>query len=153
MESSDAWPKQRDISFPKTAKCNMAKTGKGGEIESISAICDLPLNALSQWTFMFLWWWLLISFTLNSLSLLRLVFFGLNSGFRNRQFKTSCVKLLGGIFHESSIDVNITFGDWLLLKFLRENIEEWQYSEFFLTFIAETSQRIIIIVEENMEMM
>lgn len=60
----------------------------GGDSEVKSAICQLPMNNLTQWSFFVFWWWMAFTVVVNILSLLRLSLFmcGLYRRYSYRRF-------------------------------------------------------------------
>lgn len=46
--------------FPRMTKCIFHKFGVSGEVETHDSICILPLNAVNEKIYVFLWFWFMI---------------------------------------------------------------------------------------------
>lgn len=44
--------------FPKMTKCTFRNFGAGGSVQTRDLLCILPLNAVNEKMFVFLWFWL-----------------------------------------------------------------------------------------------
>jgi hypothetical protein len=140
FDQTHIWPGPIITLFPKMTKCEWSRVGFGGDKETRSALCQLPLNNVVPWTAFALWWALAVIFIMNLLSLLHYLIIFLCPCLRNRGWrkfvKNLCpleVAILRkrGLYglHEV-IKVNLTFGDWLLLYFIENNLGEDEFRSF-----------------------
>jgi len=88
VDDSDPWPSPMDALFPKMAKCEWSKFGYGGDIETKSAQCQLPMNNLTQWSFFIFWWWTVVVLAINVLSVLRLLFLSMFPCYRTWHYRS-----------------------------------------------------------------
>ena len=77
--------------FPKRAECQVNWKGNAGGIETTNFYCTLPTNAVSQYIFLFLWFWYTIIFTINVLNLIRVVLMSLKIGKLRSLYLTTAV--------------------------------------------------------------
>ncbi|KAG8191995.1 hypothetical protein JTE90_001731 [Oedothorax gibbosus] len=56
--------------FPRMTKCVYYKGGSSGDIESLTALCILPINVINEKVFIFLWFWFVSLSVLTALSLI-----------------------------------------------------------------------------------
>jgi innexin len=56
--------------FPRIAKCSFYQYGSSGEISSIDNLCVLPLNAINDKIYMFIWIWLMFLISAQTIDLL-----------------------------------------------------------------------------------
>ncbi|XP_021953351.2 innexin shaking-B [Folsomia candida] len=153
LDETAPWPNPMDVLFPKMAKCNWIVYGFGGDSEVKSAICQLPMNNLTQWTFFVFWWWMAFTFVVNILSLLRVSLFmcGLYRRFSYRKFvsracrddvekgRSSRDQGTGKLKKFSKSDiimVKLSFGDVMVLSFIKRNLQEWEFRELIRTLVT-----------------
>ncbi|KAG4068298.1 hypothetical protein HA402_007818 [Bradysia odoriphaga] len=162
MDETDPWPNPMDVLFPKMAKCEWSRYGYSGDLEIKSAQCQMPMNNITQWSFFVYWVWLLVIFIVNMLSLVYLFFhiFPCCRRYRYRKFVSAACredveKLRNYITpgekgkgvkrkHEKYkvISINMGFGDWLVLSFVKKNLEEWKFRDFIRQ-LATTENTVI----------
>jgi Innexin len=116
--SHDFWPNQMDVVFPKMAKCSAVFHQDGGDARRISALCELPMNNINQWTFFLYWWWLALLQVQNILSLSVLCAESVPL-VRQRHYKSLVQK-----DKSVSIVCRLGFGDHVLLRLLFSNVGE-----------------------------
>nr|VZI31419.1 unnamed protein product [Spirometra erinaceieuropaei] len=61
---------QVTLVFPRVGFCYTPVRNLGSKSNAITAQCTLPVNMLNEKIFIFLWWWILLAVTINTLSLL-----------------------------------------------------------------------------------
>lgn len=121
--------------FPRVTKCQFRRYGPSANIETIDALCLLPLNILNEKIFIFLWFWFV---GLSALTLLMLIF-GLiiiacpsvRVYMLNLRFRISRLADLYIIVRKSTI------GDWFLLYLLGKNMDSYILKDI----VAELAQR------------
>ena len=70
--------------FPRRAECQVHTGGSGSGLQKTNYYCILGPNSLSQYLFVFLWFWYAILLIINVLNLLRIIFMIFRVGaFRN----------------------------------------------------------------------
>ncbi len=77
--------------FPRRAECKVNWNGQGGALETIHHYCILPANAVSQYIFLFLWFWYTIVLIINFLNLIRVVLMSLKFGKLRSLYLTTTV--------------------------------------------------------------
>lgn len=161
MDDSSPWPDPMDVLFPKDAICEWRRYGFGGGIEETSAQCQLPMNNINQWSFFIYWLWIVVVFVINMLSLLYLMFHICPScrRYKYRKFvgaacRDDVEKILNYTADGANgnktkkrnknkvIDINLGFGDWLVLSFMKRNMEDWKFRDFVRK-LAVTKNRVI----------
>lgn len=109
--------------FPRVTKCKFYKFGPSANVETIDALCLLPLNIINEKIYVFLWFWFVILIILTLMMLL----FGLilvacpsvRVYMLNIRFKISQLNHLYIIVRQSTI------GDWFLLYLLGKNMDSY----------------------------
>lgn len=164
----DPWPHPMDVLFPKMAKCLYRKFGLGGDPETQSAQCQLPMNNINQWMFFVYWWWIVILMALNLFSLLTIMK-SLIPYFRNRKWKTYSADIVTSTLRHPdnlqelfgprfSICTNvkkyikcegISFGDHLILSFMKMNMLDWEFRKFFRLLLITKNPMIYICSNEQ----
>lgn len=149
MDNSDPWPNPMDVIFPKMAKCEWSRYGFSGDIETRAAQCLLPMNNITQWSFLVYWFWMLIVFFVNILSLVY-IFVHMFSYFRRYRYRkfieAACrddveklkemidaadnSKGIKKMHKNNAFHINMGFGDWLVLNFMEKNLEDWKFRDF-----------------------
>lgn len=150
LDESAPWPDPMDVIFPKMAKCEWNRYGFGGDIEIKSAHCQLPMNNITQWSFFVYWFWIAVVLVVNILSLVYLIFhiFPCCRRYKYRKFvgltcredvekliNLAPTQLYGKKISRQQgrskiIQINMGFGDWLVLSFIKKNLEEWKFRDF-----------------------
>ncbi|XP_050443660.1 innexin shaking-B [Adelges cooleyi] len=107
--------------FPRMTKCIFHKFGVSGEVETHDAICILPLNAVNEKIYVFLWFWFLI---LGALSAAVIVYRFIIIVSPRMRVYVFCIRFrlikrqaIGNIVRRSKL------GDWMLLYVLGDNID------------------------------
>lgn len=98
--------------FPRVTKCRFYKYGPSANIETVDALCLLPLNIINEKIYIFLWFWFLILAALTGIVLMfRLVIIAcppVRVYLLNMRFRLSQLDHLHMIVRRTSI------GDWFL---------------------------------------
>lgn len=121
--------------FPRVTKCEFSKYSPSGRIETLDALCLLPLNIINEKIYIFLWFWFVFLALLTGLMLL----FGLiiiacpsvRVYMLNLRFRISQLNHLYIIVRKSTI------GDWFLLYLLGKNMDSYILKDI----VAELAQR------------
>lgn len=121
--------------FPRVTKCKFYKYGTSANIETIDALCLLPLNIINEKIYIFLWFWFVLLAMLTFLMLI----FGLiiiacpsvRVYMLNPRFRISQLNHLYIIVRKSTI------GDWFLLYLLGKNMDSYILKDI----VAELAQR------------
>lgn len=100
--------------FPRVTKCRFYKYGPSANIETIDALCLLPLNIINEKIYIFLWFWFLIlGFMTGVVIIFRLVIIAcppVRVYLLNLRFRISQLDSLHTIVRKTST------GDWFLCK-------------------------------------
>lgn len=109
--------------FPRVTKCKFYKYGPSANIETIDALCLLPLNIINEKIYIFLWFWFVFLAALTFLMLIfGLIIIGCPSVrvyMLNLRFKIAKPSNLYTIVSKSTI------GDWFLLYLLGKNMDSY----------------------------
>ena len=120
--------------FPRMTKCIFYKGGPSLNIEHHDALCILPLNAVNEKIYIFLWFWFLILTCLSTLTLMYRAVVVISP--RIRGF------LLGTRYRLISPEVIQTLvkksrlGDWFLFYMLGQNIDSIVFKVSFFSFLS-----------------
>lgn len=113
--------------FPKVTKCKFYMYGPSANIQTIDALCLLPLNIINEKIYIFVWFWFLI---LGALTAIMICFhlviiacppvrvYVLNMRFRLTQLD-----------HLHTIVRKFSIGDWFLVYMLGNNIDSVIFKE------------------------
>jgi hypothetical protein len=100
--------------FPRITKCRFYKYGPSANIETIDALCLLPLNIINEKIYIFIWFWFLILAALTAIVVVfRLVIIAcppVRVYLLNLRFRLSQLDHVHTIVRKTSI------GDWFLGK-------------------------------------
>lgn len=112
--------------FPKVTKCRFYMYGPSANIQTIDALCLLPLNIINEKIYIFIWFWFLFLGSLTGLMLVvHLIIIAcppVRSYLLNMRFKLSRLDL-----HKLVSKTSI--GDWFLLYMLGQNIDPVIFKE------------------------
>lgn len=132
--------------FPRVTKCKFHRYGPSAGLETIDALCLLPLNIINEKIYIFLWFWFVILAILTFLMLI----FGLiiiacpsvRVYMLNLRFRVSQLNHLYIIVRQSTI------GDWFLLYLIGKNMDSYilkdivaQLAEKYMTKVGEIDQK------------
>lgn len=113
--------------FPKVTKCKFYMYGPSANIQTVDALCLLPLNIINEKIFIFIWFWFLILGGLTGIMILfHLVIIAcppVRVYVLNMRFRLSQLDHLHTIVRKASI------GDWFLIYMLGNNIDSVIYKE------------------------
>ena len=130
--------------FPKMTKCTFEKYGPSGTIQRIDGLCILPLNAVNEKIYVFLWVWFVILALASSLFLL----FRACTVFSKR-VRTRLLRAQARLAPRRAVEMvarKCRVGDWFLLVLLGANIDSLVFTELVcdlaLEFEAQTASRI-----------
>ncbi|XKL68075.1 hypothetical protein PGB90_003566 [Kerria lacca] len=126
-ESKDKICNPMNFIFPKETKCNFYKFGPTGTIENIDALCILPLNAVNEKIYAFLWFWLGFLSILNCFILLYRLISCLCKTIR--YFKLSAVSHFSNFEAVKIIVNNSNYADFLILCHLGKNVSYQNWIE------------------------
>lgn len=115
--------------FPRVTKCRFYKYGPSANIETIDALCLLPLNIVNEKIYIFLWFWfLLLALLTAALIFYRMIIIACPPV---RVYLLSLRFKLGSLDHLHTIVRRMSVGDWFLGK--------WYFSiKFFLSLLLTT---------------
>lgn len=121
--------------FPRVTKCKFYKYGPSANIETIDALCLLPLNIINEKIYIFLWFWFVSLAILTFIMLL----FGLVI-IASPSIRIYMLNLRFGISQSSHLNMIVkksTIGDWFLLYLLGKNMDSYILKDI----VAELAQR------------
>ncbi|KPM07189.1 innexin shaking-B-like protein [Sarcoptes scabiei] len=100
--------------FPRVTKCRFYKYGPSANIETIDALCLLPLNIVNEKIYIFLWFWfLLLALLTAALIFYRMIIIACPPV---RVYLLSLRFKLGSLDHLHTIVRRMSVGDWFLGK-------------------------------------
>lgn len=100
--------------FPRVTKCRFYKYGPSANIETIDALCLLPLNIVNEKIYIFLWFWFLgLTALTSAVILFRLIIIACPPV---RVYMLSLRFKLGSLDHLHTIVRKMSIGDWFLGK-------------------------------------
>lgn len=121
--------------FPRVTKCKFYKYGPSANIETIDALCLLPLNIINEKIYIFLWFWFVFLATLTFIMLIFGLIIIASPSVRvymlNLRFRISQIQHLKTIVKKSTV------GDWFLLYLLGKNMDSYILKDI----VAELAQR------------
>lgn len=121
--------------FPRVTKCKFYKYGPSANIETIDALCLLPLNIINEKIYIFLWFWFvflaLLTFLMLIFGLIIIACPSVRVYMLNLRFRMSQLKYLYIIVNKSTI------GDWFLLYLLGKNMDSYILKDI----VTELAQR------------
>lgn len=121
--------------FPRVTKCKFYKYGPSANIETIDALCLLPLNIINEKIYIIIWFWFVLLAGLTFLMLL----FGLII-MASPAARVHMLNLRFGISQLSHLNMIVkksTIGDWFLLYLLGKNMDSYILKDI----VAELAQR------------
>nr|CAD7196344.1 unnamed protein product [Timema douglasi] len=129
-----------DVVFPKMTKCTFHKFGATGSIMNHDALCVMPLNAVNEKIYVFLWFWMVFVGVMTAGGLLwRVLTLCLHS--RWEGFTAALLKMTNsGVLDHRSLQKVVkvmTFSDWMLLRYIAKNIHGIAFKEMFDGFCEE----------------
>lgn len=109
--------------FPRVTKCKFYKYGPSANIETIDALCLLPLNIINEKIYIFLWFWFvflaILTFLMLMFGLIIIACPSVRVYMLNLRFRISQLS------HLYIIVRNSTIGDWFLLYLLGKNMDSY----------------------------
>lgn len=121
--------------FPRVTKCKFYKYGPSANIETIDALCLLPLNIINEKIYIFLWFWFvflaILTFLMLMFGLIIIACPSVRVYMLNLRFRISQLNHLYIIVRKSTI------GDWFLLYLLGKNMDSYILKDI----VAELAQR------------
>ena len=107
--------------FPRVTKCRFFKYGPSANIETVDALCVLPLNIINEKIYIFIWFWFLFLGAITAVMILfHLVIIAcppVRVYVLNMRFRLTQLDHLHTIVRKTSI------GDWFLIYMLGNNID------------------------------
>lgn len=107
--------------FPKVTKCRFKRYGPSAGLDSVDALCLLPLNIINEKIYIFLWFWFLLLFILTALTLV--IHIMVISSRSLWLFVTKLTYSWSSSQHIKPIIQKSTYGDWFFLYMLGSNID------------------------------
>jgi len=138
--------------FPKLTKCDFYKYGASGTIQKIDALCLMALNVINDKIFTFLWFWFLLLAVLSILSVVvnTIIYFMIWGRLRGH-FLKNWVTGWKGIANKYSFFNQLTLGDLIFLKQLKENVDSISYglilktiSNSMANFVNDTNENNLV---------
>lgn len=135
--------------FPRVTKCKFYKYGPSANIETIDALCLLPLNIINEKIYVFLWFWFvflaILTFFMLMFGLVIIACPSVRVYMLNLRFRISQLNHLYIIVRKSTI------GDWFLLYLLGKNMDSYilkdvvaELAQRYMTKGKEIDQRMLI---------
>lgn len=85
-------------------------------------ICRLPMNSVYRWIFLLYWFWLIVTTAISLCNFFCFVIIVIYFG--------TC-RALSRLLRRNNNNVKLNFGDWMLLLYLKLNMERNKCLEFF----------------------
>lgn len=121
--------------FPSMTKCAFHKYGPSGSIEYFDGLCVLPLNALNEVIYLFLWYWFHLMIVFAGGSVLAQIF---NYSFTCSRCHVTEYELICIPFRSIEKFIKrIKIGDWFFLHQLSKNIDPILYEDILTTLSAD----------------
>lgn len=116
--------------FPLVTNCYFKKFGAPGFVDTVDAICVLPINALNVKIYLFLWMWFAVLLGLSLFSLLNLCLSWFIPPYRTLFLRWKSVFLRNKINHAPYLKVAELgdFGDWFVLGCIRKDMDPLDFS-------------------------
>lgn len=119
-----------NIVFPKAVKCDLESYGSGGSTEHQNVICILAINVLNEKIYILLWVVFTLALVTAILQLVYVTVMATSENLRNNDLEIPEEFRKGN----TSGRPLVTQGEWLLLRFLKSNLDD---SRLFENFISE----------------
>ena len=107
--------------FPKVTKCRFYKYGPSANIESVDALCLLPLNIINEKIYIFVWFWFLFLAALTAVMIVfHLIIIAcppVRVYVLSMRFRLASLNAVGKIVRTNSV------GDWFVIYMLGNNID------------------------------
>ncbi|GFT25455.1 innexin shaking-B [Nephila pilipes] len=116
--------------FPIVTNCYFKKFGASGFVDTIDALCVLPINALNVKIFLFIWVWFSLLMGLSFCSLLHFFLAWFFPWYRVSYLKLKTIIFPSQVDHEfySRAAVSGNFGDWFVLSCIKSEIDSLEFS-------------------------
>ena len=113
--------------FPKVTKCTFNTFGSSGSVQTLDAICVLPLNIVNEKVYVILWFWLVILTIISGLAviyrLLVVLFPALRTYLLRARARLAPQKQVEAIANR------LWLGDWFVLYQLGKNLDPLIFKE------------------------
>ncbi|KAL1457997.1 hypothetical protein WDU94_008174 [Cyamophila willieti] len=131
-----------DISFPKMTKCTFHKYGPSGTIESVDAMCILPLNNFNEKIFIFLWFWYLLLFCIS----ITYSFVKINQGIAIVSKNMFLIRRYLAIQGVKDEDLKVVISrldtsQWFVVDIIRINLSPLYYKDFIGSLVEKVTHR------------
>jgi hypothetical protein len=109
--------------FPRQTKCTFFRYGPGNGIETLDALCILPLNVVNEKTYIYLWFWYIVLAVASGVVVVIRVIVAL---FPKQRRLLICFAdpAVGRALTE-----DLSIGDWWVLYMLGKNLEPGYYAQ------------------------
>lgn len=132
--STSALFRSGDTVFPKLAKCSFNNYGPSGTMQTVDGLCVLPLNAVNEKIFGFLWCWFLFLATISAVTLVgRVAALATDfSGPRVFLLRWWCGPRIASSRQFRAVVDRCGLGGWFVLYQLRKNIDPISFDELIV---------------------
>lgn len=113
--------------FPRVTKCIYHRYGSSGTIETLDAMCILPLNVVNEKIYIFVWFWLIVLSLFSISALLYRVVVVMSSTIRRSVFKR--IVPTGDVDSITRLCRTVSYADCYLLFMLGKNLPSEQYRD------------------------
>jgi hypothetical protein len=113
--------------FPKVTKCKFYKYGPSANIESVDALCLLPINIINEKIYVFIWFWFVLlalaTAAMLVLHAMLLICPPLRAYMLSARSPNASLDSLHSVLRRCSA------GDWFLLHMLAQNVDSLVFAE------------------------
>ncbi|CAL1299172.1 unnamed protein product, partial [Larinioides sclopetarius] len=116
--------------FPLVTNCYFKKFGASGFVDTVDALCVLPINALNVKIYLFIWVWFTFLLGLSICSLLHFTLAWFSPKYRIVPLKLKSILFKSRMDQDSYIRVLMIgdFGDWFVLSCIKNNLDSLEFS-------------------------
>ncbi|GIY95717.1 innexin inx2 [Caerostris extrusa] len=116
--------------FPLVTNCYFKKYGASGFVDTIDALCVLPINALNVKIYLFIWVWFAILLGLSFASLMHFCLAWFAPKYRNLPLvlKSLVFRNRVNYGYYKRVVMRGNFGDWFVLSSIKNNMDSLEFS-------------------------
>ncbi|GIY88759.1 innexin shaking-B [Caerostris darwini] len=116
--------------FPLVTNCYFKKYGASGFVDTIDALCVLPINALNVKIYLFIWVWFAVLLGLSFASLLHFCLAWFFPKYRNLPLILKSLVFRNRVDHGyyKRVVMRGDFGDWFVLSSIKNNMDSLEFS-------------------------